>query len=78
VINAHWEPHRIRLPELPVDLEWRIAVNTAITTGKDCQNCPENRTPAEYQIGIEARSVMILLSSRAASLGRDTLHSVAW
>jgi len=64
IINTHWEPHRIRLPALPTGYEWHVAVNTAAPAGKDCVNCPENSLPVEYQIGLEARSVMILMSSR--------------
>ncbi len=64
LVNAHWHPHRIHLPELPSEYEWHVAVNTLAPIGKDCINCPENRRPTEYQIGIEARSVMILISAR--------------
>ena len=64
LINAHWVPHRIHLPELPAGFEWHVAVNTLAPAGKDCISCPENRRPVVYQIGIEARSVMILISAR--------------
>ena len=34
-INAHWEKQYMILPDLPIGLEWRMVVNTAIPEGQD-------------------------------------------
>ena len=34
-INAHWEKQYVTLPDLPIDIEWRIAVNTAMPAGQE-------------------------------------------
>lgn len=35
-VNAHWEPHRLELPQLPEGMKWKLAADTADST-KDGQ-----------------------------------------
>ncbi|WP_026886059.1 glycogen debranching protein GlgX [Clostridium beijerinckii] len=60
-INAHWEKQYIKLPELPIYLEWRIAVNTAMPSGKDFNDSIDQMLKVGEAFEIEPRSVIILV-----------------
>ncbi|AVK46612.1 glycogen debranching enzyme [Clostridium sp. MF28] len=60
-INAHWETQYVRLPELPIYLEWRIAVNTAMPFGEDISDSINEMLQVGDTLEIEPRSVMILI-----------------
>lgn len=61
IINAHWEKQLVWLPELPVGFTWRVAVNTALSPGRDIQADAEKMTRAEPRVRMESRSVMLLI-----------------
>ncbi len=64
VINSHWESHQVRLPELPEQTCWRIAVNTFNGPGDDCiekyEDMPSSRSGI---IWMQPRSVMIFVAA---------------
>lgn len=67
VINAHWESHQVRLPELPDRMIWRIAVNTFNGPENDCiedtADMPASRSGI---IWMQPRSVVILVATEEA------------
>lgn len=62
-INAYWEKQSVTLPDLPVYLEWRIAVNTAMPSGKDFSESVDKMHQVGNRIEIEPRSVIILIGT---------------
>jgi isoamylase len=62
-INAHWEKQYVRLPDLPADLEWRIAVNTAMPAGQDFIESVDEMPQVGEGIELAPRSAAILLGT---------------
>ncbi len=60
-INTHWEKQYIKLPELPIYLEWRIAVNTAMPSGEDVNESIDKMLQVGETLEIDPRSVIILV-----------------
>ena len=60
-INAHWEKQYVKLPDLPIDLEWRIAVNTAMPAGNDFIESVDEMLQIRTKVELEPRSVLIIL-----------------
>lgn len=60
-INAYWEKQYIKMPDLPNGLEWRIAINTAMPSGKDFTENINDMLKVDNKIELEPRSVLILL-----------------
>lgn len=60
-INAHWEKQYVTLPDLPIDLEWRIAVNTAMPAGQEFIESVDEMLRVTKKIELEPRSVVIIL-----------------
>lgn len=55
-VNSYWEEQTMTLPEVPVDVYWRVAVDTWLESG-----IPEERTYAQgNQITVKPRSIQIL------------------
>lgn len=61
-INAYWEKQDVILPDLPKGLEWRTAVNTALSEGLDFVKNIDEMIKVGTKIELEPRSVMILCS----------------
>ena len=62
-INAHWEPHSVRLPTLPIDYQWKIMVDTAGNYNENYINVSSEKAPtAPEMIELPPRSVVLLLS----------------
>jgi glycogen operon protein len=60
-INAHWEKQYVKLPDLPEDLQWRVAVNTAMSSGKEFFECDDKNSKSIIRVELEPRSVVIIL-----------------
>ena len=63
-INAHWEKQYVKLPDLPTDLEWRIAVNTAMPEGQEFIESVDEMFQIGTQVELEPRSVLIILGTQ--------------
>ena len=61
-INAYWEKQDVILPDLPKGLEWRMAVNTALSEGRDFVQGIDEMIKVGTKIELEPRSIMILCS----------------
>src|SRR5471030_267437 len=57
-INSHWEKQYMKLPELPVTLEWRIAVNTAMPVGQEFIESVDEMLQIGTRVELEPRSVL--------------------
>lgn len=60
-INAHWEKQYVKLPDLPIDLEWGIAVNTAMLEGQDFSESDDKMLKINTSVELEPRSVVIII-----------------
>jgi glycogen operon protein len=63
-MNMHWESQRVVLPSLPLGLEWRLAVNTALPAGEEIVEEPCKMTAVHYEFDFEPRSVVIMMACR--------------
>jgi isoamylase len=60
--NMHWEPHEFALPNLPKNMKWHLAFDTADEAANGF--CPdEERTPLKQQknVLVMARSIIVLI-----------------
>ncbi|PRR80799.1 glycogen debranching protein GlgX [Clostridium vincentii] len=60
-INSNWEKQYVKLPDLPKDIKWHIAVNTAMPEGKDFVESVDEMLQIGTQVELEPRSVIIIL-----------------
>ena len=60
-INAYWEKQYIKMPDLPSGLEWRIAVNTSMPSGKDFVEKADDMLKVYKKIELDPRSTLILV-----------------
>lgn len=61
MMNMHWEPHTVRLPELPLDYFWEIFSDTA--------DEPKNGRLPGGEIRLEERSIIILEGNQMGRKG---------
>lgn len=61
-INAHWLPQVIRLPDLPAGFFWKMAVNTGLPHGQDCETEVPKMKKVGPTIELHPRSVLLLLA----------------
>ena len=66
-INIHWEKQCVRLPDLPVNFEWRMAVNTGMSTNRDFIESVEEMEPILDRMQMEPRSVVIALGIKVSN-----------
>lgn len=71
-INAHWEPHRIVLPELPDDYCWQVVMNTALPhkNEADYQKGTDWNSGTELCIGERSLIVAVMVPSKGQRRGR--------
>nr|WP_312289612.1 glycogen debranching protein GlgX [Clostridium chromiireducens] len=62
-INSYWKKITMRLPDLPINLEWRIAVNTAMPSGEDFIHSVNEMLRVGNNIELDSRSVVILIGT---------------
>ena len=63
-INTHWEKQYVKLPDLPIELEWCIAVNTAMHEGHEFSDSSNKMLQIGTRLELEPRSVVIVLGMR--------------
>lgn len=63
-VNAHWEPHTIKLPVVPEGMEWKIIAYTG-DASMDDKN-------ANAQVDLMPRSLMLLAAQKPAKRTRKT------
>lgn len=63
-INAFWEKQHVKLPDLPLYLEWRIAINTAMPSGPDFVESIDEMLQVGNSIELEPRSVVVLIGTK--------------
>ncbi len=67
IANAHWEPHRFRLPALPGSAAWHQVVDTSQPSPCDIhpdEQVPQLKLARAYDVG--PRSVVVLVSRSAS------------
>ncbi|WP_347707966.1 glycogen debranching protein GlgX [Clostridium sp. C2-6-12] len=67
-INTYWEKQYVRLPDLPANLEWRMAVNTGVSGDRNFNESVEEMPAILSRIEMEPRSVLIALGVRKSNL----------
>lgn len=60
-INAYWEKQYVKLPHLPENFEWKIAINTAMPSGEDFIECINEMPRIGNNLEMYPRSVAILI-----------------
>lgn len=63
-VNTYWESQKIRLPELPEMLEWRVAADTAKPPGEDISDDQEMMESAGTSVELGPRSSVLLVAVR--------------
>lgn len=61
IMNAHWDSHPVRLPELPGHLRWKIAVNTMYAHPHDCIDDVDKMPQVEDWVWMAPRSVVVCI-----------------
>jgi len=62
-INSYWKKVTMRLPDLPINLEWRVAVNTAMPPREDFIHSVNEMLRVGNNIELDSRSVVILIGT---------------
>ncbi len=63
-INSNWEKQYVKLPDLPTNLEWRIAVNTAMPARQEFIESVDQMIKVGTKIELEPRCVVIILGMK--------------
>jgi glycogen operon protein len=61
-INTYWQPQVIRLPDLPAGLFWKLAVDTGLPFGQDCETQLNKMKKVGPIMELQPRSVILLFA----------------
>ncbi|WP_204243803.1 glycogen debranching protein GlgX [Trichococcus ilyis] len=66
-VNSHWMSQIIRLPDLPSGLFWKLAVDTGLPSGQDCETQMDKMKKVGPTMELQPRSVILLFAAESCT-----------
>lgn len=67
-INSHWMSQIIHLPDLPFGLFWKLAVDTGLPSGQDCEAQMNKMKKVGPTMELQPRSVILLFAAESCTI----------